>query len=73
MIIRSLNKILRIIVMICLIIIALESIYFKFGHCDKCDFKVNNESYTASEFVKLYADKCFNTENYVATLPRLKE
>lgn len=60
MTLEKLNKSLRIIVIIGLIIIVIISLYFKYGDCDKCKFKINGINYDAMEFMKKYSEKCFN-------------
>jgi hypothetical protein len=45
-----------------LISIAILSMYYKFGHCDKCSFKIENKSNSAAEFMSLYSNKCLTKE-----------
>ena len=72
MTLEKLNKALRIIVAIGLLIILLEALFFEFGDCDKCKFKVGNKVFNAVDFMKNYSDSCFKYESLDSLdLPKL--
>lgn len=55
---HKINTILKICIIISLLILAILSISYKFGDCDKCSFKINNKSYNSKEFMSIYQEKC---------------
>lgn len=59
----NLKKLIKIITIILLIILALESIYFKFGHCDKFNEEFNGKDLSAKEVIKLYDSACWSNKS----------
>ena len=55
--IQKLNSLLRFLMIFLLILLALESVYFKFNDCDKCKFKLD-KNYNAQEFITIYLKQC---------------
>ena len=55
----KINKKLRIIIIILLLVTAWSVIKFKFGDCDKCSFDIKDKTYSKQGFLDLYFDKCF--------------
>ena len=60
MIIEKLNKVMRIVIIVAILFIAVESLILKYGDCDKCKFEVKGKTYDAARFMQLYQDKCLN-------------
>ena len=58
-----------------MIFIGIESIIFKYGHCDTCSFDIDNDTLTSSEFMNLYVNKCFKYEKEIplVQMPKLLE
>jgi len=56
----ELNKILKCIIIVLLILLAILSITYKFGNCDNCKFEIEDKVYNTGEFMLLYSDKCLN-------------
>ena len=73
MIIEKLNKYMRIIIIVAILFIAIESLMFKYGDCDKCKFKINGKTYDAARFMQLYQAKCldFNKPYKIPQLPTI--
>jgi hypothetical protein len=67
----KLINILRIIIVIGLIIILLESVYLKFGDCDVCKFKIGDKVFNAVEFMNNYSSSCFKYKSL--DIPRLPQ
>jgi hypothetical protein len=59
----SLNKILRYVIIVLLILLAILSITYKFDNCNLCSFEINNTKYNAMEFMGLYSNKCLMPES----------
>ena len=56
--IKQLIILVRVLTIIGLISLAVSSVYFKFGDCDKVKITINNTEYSAQEFMQLWADTC---------------
>jgi len=63
--IQKLNRILKIAIAIGLIILAAESIYFKYDNCAVCKFNYENKNLNAIEFMKIYSDKCLKSNDFI--------
>ena len=54
----KLNRILKFAILTLLIILALESVYFKFDDCSVCKFKTKEKTINAKDFLDLYSSTC---------------
>ena len=56
---HTLNKILRVVIVILLILLAGASVYYKYDNCSLCKYEYKNETMNAKEFMQVYNDRCF--------------
>ena len=55
---HTLNKFLRIVIVILLIVLAVLSVYYKYDDCSVCRFEYENETINAKEFMEIFSEKC---------------
>lgn len=60
----ELNKILKYIIIVLLILLAILSVTYKFDSCSHCNFEVNNTNYNIDTFMILYSNKCLDKEPF---------
>lgn len=59
---KLIDKIMKVLILLCLIVLFVELSYFKLDNCDKCELKIDNKNYVTSDFLKIYSDKCFKSD-----------
>jgi hypothetical protein len=57
-----LNRILKYVILVLLILLAILSVTYKFDDCSLCSFKINNTKYSANDLSILYYNKCIFKE-----------
>jgi len=68
---ESINKLLKILIIILFIALAFNTVFFKFDNCNKCSFEIDRKVYNAREFMFLVDDKCLNKQFPVLDLNNL--
>jgi len=58
----ELNRILKYIILVLLILLAILSVTYKFDDCSLCSFEINNTKYSANDLSILYYNKCIFKE-----------
>jgi len=59
----EINKILKYIIIILLILFLILSSIYKFDSCNKCSFEIDNKTLNTNEFMDLYGDKCLSSQD----------
>ena len=52
------NKKLKYLILILLIVVALESVFFKYDNCSVCKFKLKEKTINSKDFLELYSSIC---------------
>lgn len=58
----EINRILKYIILVLLILLAILTITYKFDDCSHCSFKINDSDYSANSMAILYYNKCIYEE-----------
>ena len=54
----KINRVLKYLITIGLIVLVILSIVYKYDSCNKCSFKIENKKIGTNEFLQLYKNKC---------------
>ncbi len=56
--IKKINKLLKWVIVILLILVAILSVMYKYDDCSVCELEYETKGYTPKEFMSIYAEKC---------------
>jgi len=59
MTLEKINKALKLITLVALILLAILVLTYRFEHCDKCKFNYEGKTIGTKDLIELYVDKCF--------------